>query len=493
MAKSVKVNALAKTLLNILNVILPLITGPYLAKVLDRDLYGQFNNANSVLLWFLPFATFGIYNYGIRIISQNKNDKEKISKIFTSLFIMGCISSIVVTAIYFIFMIIKPSDANNSIYLVLSIQILANIFMVEWMNEAFESYGFILFKTMFVRISNVLGIFIFVRKSDDIVAYALVSSLIVLVNNLLSYIYIKRNISFSKIKLDDLKGLFKPLCVMLLLTNANMFYTYLDRLFLTIFAQPVYTTYYALSQAITSVVLNVISAIVIVTIPRLSKYLGDNKKNEYNNLLSLSSRIFFMIGIPMCIGISVLGNPIMFVYGSGKYNEAGITLSLFAIRYILAMFDMSLANQVIFIHGKEKLLTKLYFICGGINLALNSLMAIIGMVTPETLIITTFISEVILIYLMTRCIKKEIGKDISVINKYTFKYLFVSLAFYPIAIAINRYIPMNYIFDIKFVMNVLITIISCSLLYVIVLLTSKDKALIHILNIILLKFKNKAK
>ncbi|MFR3912785.1 MAG: oligosaccharide flippase family protein, partial [Clostridium paraputrificum] len=169
MATSVKRNAMAKMALNILNIVLPLVTGPYVARVLDSNLFGEYNKAFSILSWFLPFASFGIYNYGIRIISQNKNDKEKTRKIFTQLFIMGCISTIIVFFIYLLFVLFKPNKVNNLIYIVLSIQIIANIFMVEWMNEAFESYGFILFKTMIVRLFNVFSIFIFIRKSDDIV------------------------------------------------------------------------------------------------------------------------------------------------------------------------------------------------------------------------------------------------------------------------------------------------------------------------------------
>ena len=69
----------------------------------------------------------------------------------------------------------------------------------------------------------------------------------------------------------------------------------------------------------------------------------------------------------MCIGLSVLGTPIMLIYGGGKYIGAGVTMSLFSFRYLLVLCDLSLANQVIFIHKKEALLTKMYFIGGGIS------------------------------------------------------------------------------------------------------------------------------
>ena len=82
--------------------------------------------------------------------------------------------------IYFIYVFLIPDKANTWLYTILSIQIVANIFMVEWMNEAFESYGFILFKTMAVRIINVISILVFIKNPDDILKYALINSLILL-------------------------------------------------------------------------------------------------------------------------------------------------------------------------------------------------------------------------------------------------------------------------------------------------------------------------
>lgn len=492
MGKSIKRNAIAKLSLNILNVILPLITGPYLARTLDVDLYGEYNQIFSIVSWFIPFASFGIYNYGIRIISQIKQDKKKTEKMFTSLFCMGMISSIVVTVIYIIFVLLKPDKTNNNIYIILSIQIIANIFMVEWMNEAFESYGFILFKTMAVRIFNVIGIFVFVRKADDIAQYALITSLIVIVNNLLSYLYIKKNISFCKLTRKDLTSLIKPLAIMLLLANANMFYTYLDKLYLSIFAEGKYTTYYNFAHYITGVIGNTISAVIIVTIPRLSKYIGEKNQAEYENLLYSSSGMYFMIGIPMCIGLSALGTPIMYMYGGKKYIGAGLTMTLFAFRYLMGMCDLTLANQVIFIHGKEHLLTRMYFIGGGINLALNSTLAILGMVTPELLIITTFMAEVVLISMMISCIKK-INPNIHVLNRSTLKYFLTALTFYPIAFIITKAMNLEYILNLKFILIIIIVVITCAIVYFMVLYLTKDKALYKLLNILLGKLKSKLK
>lgn len=488
MSKSIKKNAIAKLALNILNVVIPFITGPYLARTLDKYLYGEFNIAFSIVGWVSSFAAFGIYNYGIRVVSQIKHDKKKTEVMFTSLFIMGLISTLTVSVIYFIYVFLLPQKTNSWLYIILSIQIIANIFMVEWMNEAFESYGFIFFKTMIVRFINVASILIFIKKPDDILIYAMISSGVLLLNNLISYIYIKKKISFCKVSKKQLKSLVKPLFVMLLVANASMFYTYLDKLFLSIFSDGIYVTYYTFSQAITSLIGGVINAVIIVTIPRLSLYISNKRQKEYKNLLYSSSRIFFMVGIPMCIGLSVLGTPIMFMYGGNDYIGAGTTMTLFAFRYILSLCDLSLANQVIFIYGKENLLTKMYLIGGATNLILNSLLVIFRVLRPEFFVITTFISELILISMMISCIKK-IDSSIRVLNKYVLRYFIISIMFYPIGIWLEKLIGIQYILNFKFIVDIGLIIILCSVFYFISLLILKDKALLQILDIVLQKLK----
>lgn len=490
MAKSIKKNAVAKLALNILNVVIPLITGPYLARTLDKYLYGEFNIAFSIVTWFSSFAAFGIYNYGIRIISQIKHDKKKTEVMFTSLFVMGMISTVTVSIIYFIYIFLLPEKTNSWLYIVLSVQIIANIFMVEWMNEAFESYGFIFFKTMIVRLINVASILIFIKRPEDTLKYAMISSCVLLLNNLISYIYIKKKINFCKVTKKQLKSLVKPLFVMLLVANASMFYTYLDKLFLSIFSDGVYVTYYTFSQAITSLIGGVINAVIIVTIPRLSLYISEKRQDEYKNLLYSSSRIFFMVGIPMCIGLSVLGTPIMLIYGGSDYIGAGTTMTLFAFRYILSLCDLSLANQVIFIYGKENLLTKMYLTGGAINLILNSLLVISGILRPEIFVITTFISEIILISMMISCIKK-IDPEIKVLNKYVLRYFVISSMFYPIGFLMKKVMNIQYILNLKFLVDVGLIIIVCSIFYFIALLIFKDKALLQLLDIVFQKLKFK--
>ncbi|MGL4362394.1 MAG: oligosaccharide flippase family protein [Cellulosilyticaceae bacterium] len=474
MEKSIKSNIFSKLLLNIFNLLLPMLVAPYIARILDIELYGLYNKEIALLGWFTPFASFGIYNYGMRFISQVRQDKDKTQKLFSSLFYISILSTSIVFIVYICYTL-NTTGSNVILCSILSIQILINILHVEWMNEAFEKYRFILYKNMIVKVIYVLSIFIVIKNPTDIIKYAMLSTMAVVANNVLSYLYIQRRVGLCTVPIKELKKLIKPLVLILLLANANMFYTQLDKLFISMFGEGIEVSYYVFAQTIVSMVITLIDAIAMVTIPRLSNYIGNNKREDYKKLLKASSTLFFMIGFPMCIGLSVLSREIMYIYAGDKYIDAGIVMGIFALRYMLRILDISLANQVIFIHGKEKQLTKIYFFGGGINLILNIVIVMLGIMSPSTLIITTMISEIIVIILQLIFIKKKIDKNIDLLNKSTIKYIILSIIFYPITISIRFFMPLTYNLDLKFIRDIVIIMLSCGVFYFGSLYILKDK------------------
>lgn len=490
MSKSVKSNIIFKLILNLLNLVIPILVGPYLARILDVDLYGEYNSAIGMLEWFLPFASFGIYNYGVRQVAQVRNNKIAIQRIFNRLLIMGGISSISIFMLYLIYVNIFIPQVFHMLYFIMSIQILACAFMAEWVNEAYEDYSFILYKTIIIRVLYILGIFIFIKKPTDIIVYALIYSLSQFINNLISFLHITRKIGFSRVYSRDLKPLILPLVIMLLLTNSTMLYAVLDKLFLILFCDKKYVTYYMFALGITSMIGNLVRAITAVTIPRLSYYLANKKTEEYKNLMRLSSELFFLIVFPVCMGIVVLSTPIIFIYAGEKYISAGACLALYGIRTILSMCDWTMANQIIFIHGYESRLTKYYFIGGSINLSLNFLLVVLNIISPETVIITTVAADCVLIYLENNLIKKEISKDYQLWNIRTIKYLFLSALFLPVNFIIKKIYGYTIAFEIRFIVYCLINIVSCAFIYIGALALTKDKTFLYVFNTIKNKIKS---
>ena len=426
MSHNIVKNAVFKTLLTMLNIAVPLLVGPYIARVLDVELYAYYNQAISVLAWFIPFATFGVYNYAIREISFVKNDKTQVERSFSKFFIISICATIATTIVYLVIINSSVDKAIITIYYILIIELIAQGFNVEWMNEADENYRFILVKTVIVKSLYIVSIFVFIRDATHIYQYTAIAASSVLLNYLLSFGYIKSKLKFVKIPLHELLDLIKPLLIMLLLTNANMLFTYLDRLFLVMSDTAIVeSTYYQLSLAIASLITQVISSVLVVTIPRLSKTIIQSI-DDYKSILNNSAHCFFMIAFPVVFGLTVLGPEAMLIYGGEKYAIAGVTLQLFAIRMIPCLFDRVLSSQILFVNKKERQIAKLYLITGGINLLLNTILLMTNMINANNLVITTMISESILVLLQLYEVQKLHNAEIKVIDKDVLKYAILS-------------------------------------------------------------------
>ena len=135
--KSVAKNGFYKAILNIFNLLVPLIIGPYITGLLSKDLYASYNKIFAEFSIFLVIGAFGIYNYGLREISRVRDNPEKRDKLFTSLFLTGIISNIVMVIIYVAYAFFRSeSEIELFLYLTMIIQIVAQVFYIEFVNEA---------------------------------------------------------------------------------------------------------------------------------------------------------------------------------------------------------------------------------------------------------------------------------------------------------------------------------------------------------------------
>ena len=478
--KNIKINALASLMVNILNIVFPLITNPYLTRILSKSNYSYFNTANTWASFVIPLAAFGIYNYGIRSISKVKDDKNKINYVFSKLFYISLITSIVITTFYFLFISLSTNIDNLKIlYYILGIQALFQFLNIEWMNEAYENYTFILYKTLFIRVAMLVSIFAFVKTEDDIIPYAIIMSATTILNYLLSFLWIKREVSFVKIEIKEL-------------INANMLYTLLDRMFITKGPDENYISYYTIASSIVMLIASVLSGAINVSLPRLGYYLGKKDYRSYEYLVNQGASLFYFLMIPTSIGIMILGTYATVIYSSEKYLEAGIVTSIFAIRTIIWAIELILGKQIIFINDFENKLTSFYFLGGGVNIILNSILYFNNIFKPEFYIGTTIIAEGIVVLLEVLFINKHKLVSLKTIFTTIYKYSLVSLGFIPIYYLFKYIFNINsYAITLNMLIMVCLVIATCGLYYLIALFILKDSTLHYAVNIAKGKLKRK--
>ena len=463
---SLGINAIYKMVLNVFNLLVPLFVGPYIAGLLNKELYGVYNRVYAEFQVFFILGSFGIYNYGMREISRVKNDIKKVQQVLSGLFVIGVLSNLVVTIFYIIYFSIRGNGIDKYVYWVMILQMLSNVFYIEFVNEAAENYAFITKKTILVRLIYLIAIFGFVRKPSDVIIYSVVVSTTVLLNNLISFFYLKRSYKFC-FKNMQMGQHVIPLIISLLLVNIELLYNQLDKVMLSPFVSDIAVTEYTLPTTLAGMVATLPLSLISVSIPRLSSYIGEKNISAYKETLQNTIRTYMSILLPMAVGMFVLAEEIMWLYTKDVYTYAYSVLGLAALSRIIYGYESIATNLLMYACGFEKNLS-IFLLGGGVlNLLSNIILVYTGTFSAFSSLLTTVCACAIVTILCKKYFEKKMNMKCNFFSKDIIGYLMVSLTFIPIAVMV-KLLKLNYW------LNIGIIVTACVLVYGIFLLLKKD-------------------
>ncbi len=272
-----------------------------------------------------------------------------------------------------------------------------------------------------------------------------------------------------------------------ILSNVNILYTQLDKIMLGSGAVGTGTNdvgYYSIAQKIMTIINTLMLTIIQVTMPRLSNYLGNDSKEEYMILLKRIIKIYFMFLFPASIGMICLSREIILMYSGYGFIEAIPIMFVFSIYMLTIGVEGIIANQMIYLNGREKDDVKLVLIGGALNVVLNMGLAMTGKFTPTNAIITTLIANLIVIVLEYRFVRKVIKIDINLFAFENVKYFYYSLLFIPVIFIIKHFISSVFLISA-------LAVLACGIIYVGILILTKDEVFLQLSNTLLRKFKLK--
>ncbi|MFK9090242.1 oligosaccharide flippase family protein [Bacillus salipaludis] len=470
MQKSIAKNIFYKVTLNFFNLVLPVIVGPYVYRTLGATSVGMVSYSESMFNYFFIFAVFGVHQYGLREVSRVKDDKEKVSQLFTSLFSVTFVMSIATSLIFFVFAYVGFGDKQIfPVLLIFGISLFINMFYVDWVNEAFENYDFITIKTIIVRLVYVSLLFTLVHNSHDYKQFAFLLMLSTFLNNIFSFFYIKRKVKFNFKKIS-IREHIRPLFLVVIFSNANILYTQLDRVMLGKYINTAAVSYYVMAQQIMGIINSLILSVIQVTIPRLSYLSGNDDEHSYITLLNTISKVYFAALFPASIGMLIISDIGVVIYGGKEFAAAGPVLAVFSFYMVSVGIESILANQIIYVKRRENTLVKLIFICGFINFGFNFILLKLGIFSSASAIFTTAISNYLLLTLEYIFIRKYIKVKYKLFELSKLKYLFYSLLFIPISYGIRLFITNTiYLFFTLIIVNAVV--------YATILFITKDEVL----------------
>lgn len=478
MSKSIAHNILAKSVLNLFNVLLPFIITPYVYRVLGTHNMGNIDYATTLFGYFGMLGLSGIYNYGLREISAHRNDIATVRKIYKNLFCIGLVTNLFFLALYILFIMffIKEPELRQISYILCG-NLVSQMIYVEWYNEAMEEFKFITIKTVSIRLISFIFIFSLVRNESDEYIYVIITVAVAIFNYMVSYIYSRIKIQLSwREMFSDIhpRQYIIPLLTILVLNNTGYLYTVFDRTLLGHYSGTDSVAYFSLGQKIVELCKLVILSIVFATLPRLSLYLNENP-TLYQQSIRRIMKLTMLLMIPVSMGLFMLAEPIIRLFGGDQYLPAVAPMKIFALRIIILGIDAILYNQIIFLHGKEKILVLYNLLCGAINIILNIIF--ISILTPAISILCTLISEIIFVGICMAYIYRNIKIKVGLFNNSCLGYLCLSLLMIPIIYTIE-------LSGMPYQLQLVLSFASCSAMYMCCLIALKDQNALDLIKMI---------
>lgn len=467
--KSLIKNTIFKSILSLFNIAIPLIVGPYIVRLLDVELYGIYNSVFSEFQLFLTFASFGIYTFGVREISKIRDDSVAVSKLFTNLFIITIITNLIVLGIYVVYSCNVSTGITRAVYLVMVIQIIGNIFYIEFTNEALENYKFITIKTAIIKIFYLIALFVFVKKADDIIIYSLIICFTVFANNIVSFIYVKRRIKFDFSEIKFKKHLI-PMLYILIITNVELLYGQLDRVMLGKYINGIEVTNYYIPYFIVSTLAAIPYSLIMVSIPRLSYMVKNTSEHEYTRMLNkIISSLMFLI-VPMCFGVFVLSKEIILIYAGNKYAAIYPALMISSMARLITTLESVMTHLVMYPNGKERKVAVFCCIYGVLNLFSNFVLIYLDVFGYKTAMLTTAIADMLFTITELLYARHKLKIKIKIITKTTVKYIILSSLFIPVTFFV-KYAKLN------LPVHTILVVLGCAILYIGGLLIMRDENL----------------
>ena len=423
--KSLKINFIMNLILNVVSIIYPIITFPYVSRVLGTIGIGKVSFATSFISYFITFASLGIPAYGVKVIAQNREDKTQCSKVAHELFIINGLTTLCAYLVFAVCLCLIPKLAEDRLlYVIISTSILLNAFGMEWLYRGLEEYVYITKRTVIFKVLALCGMFLLVRAPKDYYWYAFLTVFASYGSYILNIIHSRKYISYRYIGNYNIIRHLKPVIYLLGATFVTSLYSHLDTTMIGFMINDDANGLYYATVRIRSLLLMCTSALTTVMIPRMSYYIAQNNLEKSEYYIRKTIRAVALISIPLLIYSGIMARECLVFFAGKEYSAATDVLRVQLFSCFLVGFSSIWGNQVLIpFNGENK-----YFVsvlAGAIvNFVFNYfLIKKIGIFGAA---IATLVTETVVLILL---------------KKYSFDYIKVLYSWKPIIPYLSAAMP----------------------------------------------------
>lgn len=397
-----------QTAYQILATCVPLITAPYLSRVLGAEGLGIYSYTYSNLRYFTLFALMGVAQYGMREIAQNKmRGREEVSKTFWSIYLFQLACSLVVILIYILFCM-NAYGEYRPIAMIQVLCLLANASDISWLYFGLEQFKVTVTRNVVIKLLTTLSYFLFVRKPQDLYTYTVLSSVSLLVSSLVLWVTLPKHISFARVSLRDICRHIRPNMLLFIPSIASSVYHVMDKTMIGLYSNMLEEGYYYNADKVVNIPLTVVNGCCTVLMANISTLFssGDIKGAEK---IQKSVMNFGICGVAaLSFGIGAVADDFIPIFFGDGYESCILLVKLFSVVMVCKAIS-NYTRSAFLIPQKQDGIYIVAVISGGIvNIIVNTVLILWLSLGAMGATIGTLIAEfVVCVVQIVKMIQKE--------------------------------------------------------------------------------------
>ena len=407
MKKSLKLNFVMNAILTMSQFIFPLITFPYVSRILLPEGTGKVSFATSVISYFAMFAQLGIPTYGIRACAQVRDNKEELTRTAQEIFFINLVMTILAYAVFIVGLFTVPRlQQDKRLFLIVSSTLFFNAIGMEWLYKALEQYTYITVRSIIFKFIALVAMFLLIHEKSDYVIYGGISILASSASNIFNFINVHRYICFRPIGHYNFKRHLQPITVFFAMSCATTIYTNLDTVMLGFMKTDADVGYYNAAVKIKTILVSIVTSLGTVLLPRASYYVEHGMRKEFHQITCKAINFVFLIAVPLtCYFILYAKEGILFLSGD-EYMLAVIPMQIIMPTIIFIGLTNIMGIQMLVPMGCEKIVLYSEIAGAVVDLALNTLL--IPRLASAGAAIGTLVAEGVVWIVQFAALRKEV-------------------------------------------------------------------------------------
>lgn len=353
--KSITFNFVMNVILSMSSFIFPLITFPYVSRVLLPDGTGKVSFATSVITYFAMFAQLGIPTYGIRACAKVRDDRKKLSKTVQELFCINLLMTVVAYIAFGIALLTVPRlQQDKTLFVIISLTMIFNAIGMEWLYKALEQYTYITVRSIVFKFVALIAMFVFVRQKADYVVYGAITILASSASNIFNFINIHKYVDMKVSEKLQIKKHLKPVLVFFAMSCATTIYTHLDTVMLGFMKTDTDVGYYNAAVKIKTILVTVVTSLGTVLLPRVSYYIEKGMMEEFWKTARKAMNFVVMFSVPLFIFFILFAREGVYFLSGNAFEGAVIPMQIIMPTLLFIGMTNIMGIQMLVPMGKEK-------------------------------------------------------------------------------------------------------------------------------------------